>query len=582
MSNARVRALSVVSALSIALSAGLAGCALGLPEAPYSQLGRPQIADLTSDIECELATIVNQSQLASGETLNSRLSDRIKNSAKGADYTANLLKNMAAYNFVANVQLSLEVNDNESAAPSLSFINTPKVFSFGVGGQFGGTQDRTTTVGYSIDLRRLLDTEKPISKDRLSTWLVSNGICTRAELEKLSTGEFSLSSGAGLAGDLGLADIAVDGLTAVDSTAKRNVYATSGPTLPAPSAKVKYGVDFGYLDSSGKPVAADEKSRVEIPAKTSQFEGILQLAPQMPGVPGSASLVGKFNIVYKNPEKKFVTGSLLANLSGITISPAQSVDPLYFSLSGNLLPVPGDEAGQALYRTFGFGSSVTLVGSVTIADGKYNFSALKVEGSVAASSSSPPSGAQPMNATSSTATTISMKFVDEPEDGTHIQMRIPELIRNGVSQQMLIANFAGKGPSPAPAPTGGAQQATGGGKGGGAAQGGSGGTTFGSLVDFVVVYGASGGPEWNWSYQRYKAPEATGGQLLSYTRTKTDSLSISFVASCQDEVPLVVTPSTYWDSLSVCDELGSAQASSQSLGYQNNSLMILRNSLQQR
>jgi hypothetical protein len=587
MSNARARAVAMGGALLLVSFGGLVGCASGLPELPTATANGPKYSELVSNIECELATVVNQPLLEAG-SLNARLARRLEllHDPKKAD---ELLRDLSAFNFVASVQLSLEVTDNEGASPSLSFINTPQIFTFGIGGQWSGTQDRTTSAAYPIDLRHLLiDTSngKAISLQEMEDILVKQkNICTRDELHRLSTGEFkaasesasapSSGSGSGLAGDLGLADILVDGMTALDAAARNNVYSTLGPALISPSASFRHAVDLESLDGTGHvlPLSGKDNSKVRFPTDGSEFEGILQLAPQAPGAQGSATLLGKFTVAYEKPGKMPGRAVFLANLSGATMSPeATDQDPLYFSLTGNLLPAPGDADAQSLYHNYGFDSSVTLVGSVMLTGGQYHFPGLKLEGSL-----SPPSGTA--SAASGASSEIHLKFSGEP------QIRIPRFAANALTYQYVAPEaFSGKNgvkppASPTATPTGGGAGG-GGGKAAAAGQGASGGTTFGSLVDFVVVYGVNGGP--NWTYKRFHGPVAAGGSLLSYTKTKTDSLTISFAATCQDNGPLVVTASKYWESLPVCDALGSLKASSQALASQNNSLLIFRNTLQQR
>jgi hypothetical protein len=577
MSNARACALVTASASFVAC---LAGCATGLPELPTATANGPKYAELVSNIECELATVVNQPLLEQG-SFNKRLAGRLA-LLPDQKRASELLKYLAKFNFVAAVQLSLEVTDNEGASPSLSFMNTPQIFALGIGGQWSGTQDRTTTASYPIDLRRLLiDTPdgKAISAEEMERALVDEmKICTRAELHRLSTGEFKAASdaasapstGSGLAGDLGLADIIVDGMTALDAAAANNVYSTLGPALVSPSASFRDAVHFESLNGAGHAarLSGKDSTQASLLATGSEFEGVLQLAPQAPGAQGSASLLGKFVVAYEKPGGGVGHAGLLANLSGATISPeATDKEPLYFSLSGNFLPVPGDADAQSLYHNYGFDSSVTLVGSVMLTGGQYHFPGLKLEGSLSPASSA------------ASASEIHLNFVGAP------RIKVPHLTSDTLTFQYFTPEaLVGKG-GPKPSAQAAATPAAGGGggggaKAGGASQGGSGGTTFGSLVDFVVVYGVSGGP--NWTYKRFKGPEAAGGSLLSYTKTKTDSLTISFAGACQDDGPLVVSANSYWQSLPVCDALGSSKASSQASGFQNNSLMILRNTLQQR
>jgi hypothetical protein len=106
----------------------------------------------------------------------------------------------------------------------------------------------------------------------------------------------------------------------------------------------------------------------------------------------------------------------------------------------------------------------------------------------------------------------------------------------------------------------------------------SGGTTsFGSTIDFTLVYGLNGGP--TWSFKKFKGPTGSGS-LLTASRTTLDTLSITFVAACQNwqgGAPTAV--GSYWDSIPSCDEVGTPQQSA-AFAYQANSLMILKSLLQ--
>jgi len=123
---------------------------------------------------------------------------------------------------------------------------------------------------------------------------------------------------------------------------------------------------------------------------------------------------------------------------------------------------------------------------------------------------------------------------------------------------------------------------------GGAANASAGTTQFGSFVNFIVSYGLNGGP--NWTLATFKGPSGGGGgggggggssgsggggggQLLNISRQDTDSLTITFVAACQDKGAKAATPfTTYWDSIPRCDQLGTLQQSAAAIGTQSNFL----------
>jgi len=166
----------------------------------------PKVTDVLSHIQCELAQIVNQPAviIAPGGLFNPELAHRIQSNVKiGA-----LLPNLVNYNFVATAQITLEVTDAEGLTPSLSFMNAASTHSVGLGGQWNGTQDRTVTINYAIDLHRL--------KGHLGDF------CAGVSPES-----------AGLQGDLGLADIVADGLLSLDRSALANIYPSTGPIPPS-------------------------------------------------------------------------------------------------------------------------------------------------------------------------------------------------------------------------------------------------------------------------------------------------------------------------------------------------------------
>jgi hypothetical protein len=65
----------------------------------------------------------------------------------------------------------------------------------------------------------------------------------------------------------------------------------------------------------------------------------------------------------------------------------------------------------------------------------------------------------------------------------------------------------------------------------------AGATAFSSKIDFSLQWGINGGP--SWSLLKFKGPSAGGsganGQLLSYSRSKQDSLISTFAATCKSD-----------------------------------------------
>ena len=107
---------------------------------------------------------------------------------------------------------------------------------------------------------------------------------------------------------------------------------------------------------------------------------------------------------------------------------------------------------------------------------------------------------------------------------------------------------------------------------------------FGSTVDFNIVMGINGGPNWTLTY--FKGPGGGGGGgggaggsggassgagggggggsgPLSFSHTYFDTLAIAFVATCQDGTTSV-TPSNFWSTVPSCsDPHARANATSQ-------------------
>jgi hypothetical protein len=147
-------------------------------------------------------------------------------------------------------------------------------------------------------------------------------------------------------------------------------------------------------------------------------------------------------------------------------------------------------------------------------------------------------------------------------------------VRRGAAIAALAPSAAGAGASAGASGSGGG--------GGGAAKGiaaatGSAGTSsFGSIVDFTLVFGLNGGP--SWTFSKVKGPAQGSSPLATATRTNLDSLSITFVPACQDYVQSPRVVRTFWDSIGSCNEVGSAAAAD--AAYQQNRTMFLTNELQ--
>jgi hypothetical protein len=465
----------------------LAGCQGHLPTLDsYPKSSRtPKVTDVVNHIQCELAQIVNGPYGSDSE-----LGRRIQNN----DDIEKLLPNLVKYNFVATAQITLEVTDAEGLTPSLSFMNAAATHVVGVGGQWNGTQDRTVTLNYAIDLKQL------------------NG-----KRDEFCAGSSSESDKSGLQGNLGLPDIVADGLLSLDRSAKANVYPSTGPA-PASVARAINQIGTVVLPPL---VAGGAETQIAVQS----LKGTMLFAPQSAGVQtqGTVTLSGLATL---NDGHQYVV-----NWTG-SIIPPNSVTGggnVYFTLTGSLVPDPNGNLTQ-IEKRWGFGPTVTLTGMV---NSSFQAASLVLSGVIApvAGSDYAKAGLPPVR--------IELPTSNPPHGGA------------------AAGGPAAKG-------------------GGSSASGGSGGTSFGSLIDFVLVYGLNGSP--SFTFKNVKGVSGGSNPFVNWTRTKTDSLAITFVAACQDSA-MNVTSKSYWDSIGVCDELAAARQEGASVGYQNNSLMILRNFL---
>jgi hypothetical protein len=515
-----------VSSISgLVLSAGiLVGCEGHLPSLNTApQHAAPKAQDVVNHIACEIGVAMNYTD-STLTGVDASLTKRIAARVSGDPRIKGWLSELAQYHFVATAQISLEVTDTEGLTPSLQYLNNAATLTIGLGGQISGTQDRSLTLNYAIDLSEL-------------TVAKTKEYC--ASFEGAPPGAAGLGavsySGKAIAGDLGLADIIADGLMSLHATETSNVYGSSGPVPPVLPRPIWIDGEIG-LPKLDLPNVSPQIHRPREPITIEFIEGTLQFAPQVPGssTAGAVSLAGVASLKSVSGEES----QYLVNWTGAILPQAGgSKDPVFFSLSGNLtpLPVPSDKPlATDTTADWGYSPNVTLTGSI---DSEYKLSELHLAGTLTAAANSLYEKAQP----------ITVQF-NKPRPGGH---------------------FLAATTSTAV-------------KGGAATAGAGGGTSFGSLVDFTLVYGLNGGP--NWSFARFKGPAAGGSTpLVAATRTKIDSLAITFVATCQkvdsfSKLPLHIE--NYWQSIGPCNPDNSdAQQNGAAVGYQNNSLMILRNFL---
>jgi hypothetical protein len=553
------------------------GCSV--PSLKSSPERGPTVVDIVNHINCELARIVNRR--------NERINQWIDASRSSNPPVDLKLDYLTTYHFVASVLVTLDALDSEALTPSVNFITPFNMMgsfnrTWSVGGNLSGSQERNIQFGYSIDLAELSDLDenkqlKPVSS-----------------IDKYCRGPLGVAgkdSGA-LTGDLGLTDIVVDGLLGLDASKDVNLYGNSGPnpltmSLDIPSSDTKNGTKAEKLkkikleedalsdarrllhlpnekilskkdDEKMLKLIAEHKfpeaKALLVPAlttkygpegevlvlmregsllelqfgdKNSGFEGLLYFAGNISfnlstvdqKAPGTVALTGK-------AVTKDGTNGYFLSLTGSTIQQNQNGD-ISFTLSGTmskLEKLKGDP-----WSTLGFGPKLNLSGSI---DSLYETKSLKLTGTV----SPDPSG---------------------PEIPVTASVPAKPLLTAKASP------VAGNGGPSASGSSGSAKGSTAG------AAGSS--SLFGSLVSFIISYGANGGP--NWTVATLKGPSAgSSGSLASLSRQDTDTLTITFVPACKTDPNRQPTPTDFWDSLPHCDAWAKASAAQSALA--NNALIL--------
>jgi hypothetical protein len=520
----------------------------------------PKATDVVIHIQCELAKILNtvssspdvQMDAKSGAKAMKDMSPEFVRRLQTSSTLTDASKLLLNAHFVASVQLTLEVTDVQGFTPSLTFQNAIMGHHTGsVGGQLNGTQDRNISLNYAVDL---------------------------AELAQLKTnpcdGSSWESTQSGVQGDLGLADIVADGLIALSHSESTNLYSSTGPApITSPITVSQYGtIELPYVpasprpaDNSLPPTPADSnwpvpsmstpirKSLARTRLTIDSLQGTMVLAPQSAYVQTQGS-------VYFNGLVSIDGDNYIASWTGSLLPTNSITAPLkftYFTLSGALSPDPAVSHLEAIERRWGFNPTITLTGSIEKrqSDGQYLIDTLKLAGTVAPAATSDYARA---------LTPIEVKLWDS---GPKAKLTIETNAKN--------ARLAAASVTPSSKPT--TSTAT--------ASASSGGTSFGSLVDFTLVWGLNGSPLFTW--QHLVGFASAANPLLNVTHTSIDSMAITFVPSCRDKSggqeqaddakkTTKSLPGAFWDTLPYCDDLPSASQIGASIGYQNNQLMILR------
>ena len=251
---------------------GLGACSLPSPPIdflPFSQGSAPTVHDLVDHTSCELAK-------------SYRDVIPIENEASGAELTARqqMWRHLVEDNFVAAVDLTLQVTHNDGFNPSLNFIqplngvgsSLPKPFTYSgqgatsstyneslaIGLQLSGAQDRNIEQDYQIDMRDLVALYDQYHPTKGGYAAISDVIDKEIKKNGMSRSQFPYCGGPGedarfetygspLQGNLRVAEVLEDGLGALEHAKSYNIYGSSGPStysqlrplvVPAPPGKV--------------------------------------------------------------------------------------------------------------------------------------------------------------------------------------------------------------------------------------------------------------------------------------------------------------------------------------------------------
>ena len=206
--------------------------------------------------------------------------------------------------------------------------------TFTVGASASGTQERNIGLSYSIDLEKVANQCLPIAGPVM-----------------------------GLAGDLGLADIVLDGINGLNVAKNVNIYGSSGPTIPT------FTSDNGSWTLNGTAIIPNPDADKPGQPKTITISldspmtltGSITYSPSTndPQAPGTASVTG--TAISKAGDKYLVylTGSTL--ILGKTIQ---------LSLSGTMTQITASKDALQL----GFAPKLTLGGSLNTDYTHLNFS----------------------------------------------------------------------------------------------------------------------------------------------------------------------------------------------------------------
>jgi hypothetical protein len=336
----------------------------------------------------------------------------------------------------------------------------------------------------------------------------------------------------GIDGEFGLADLVIEGLNGLGASQNVNLYGSGGPVTPAFDASASANLELTWTCPPGNDSC---KNLTPDPSTTLAFKGTVNFAPPSdPQLPGTMSFTGEALNGAKAEYLVSLTGS---TIDAADARPSKSANTKEkFLLSGTMTR----EVSIGVPAGLGFAPSVTLIGFVERKGGTDDYTLSITGGQISPSSET---GGKYIYSVSAppNAPLRNLK--------KHFQAEVA-FIAAATGGGAATTTVTAKAASPASSNT----------------------TQFSSLISFTLGLSANGGP--NWTLSTFKGPGGGGssGQLLSGGRTTTDTLSLTFVAACQNPSNHPITKfNTYWDTIPKCN--GTQQAVASAIGYQNNQLI---------
>ena len=392
----------------IAILPLVAGCQNNLPPVETApNTPGPRMSDIVDHIRCELATVVNSPDefyatgrhidrpvdplaispektllsVSSGtaKDVQQRIIEGAKNptgplaesdtrreDAESNNRIFDLLTYIKKYHMVASVSLTLDALDSEGLNPSLNFM-APSIGgvastkpTWTIGPQLSGTQEKTLTVSFPVDMAQLYGND--VGDKGLIT-MVQNDYKVKYCLQPTDNIDPNKVTNTGVSGNLGLADIIVDGMIGLDHSGESNLYSSAGITSPVIARHIDYKITKSIAAKDG--ITADPATGISISssdgelviqppsagtlaAKTASFTGLVTLSVGKVDTPYNAILNGT---VMPTPprDKKAEATAREKDKAACDSSPASDDDSqnndLNFTLSGTLSKVDPPPAG---------------------------------------------------------------------------------------------------------------------------------------------------------------------------------------------------------------------------------------------